>query len=66
MLCILAPITLILLTSLSNLNVVSLSKNVSSSIGVFVMLFLISIAVGLFILNNYIMRDYEYLEKDYF
>ena len=66
MLCILSPIALISLTSLSELRRINLSENLSSSIGIVVLLFFISIAVALLILNNDRMKNYQYLEKEPF
>lgn len=66
MLCILSPVMLILLTSLSSLNMINLSETGSSSIGITILLILVSIGVGLFIINSYLMKEYEFLEKEYF
>lgn len=66
MLCIVAPIALIILTLLANQNLINLSEDASNSIGVAILLILISIAVALFIINDHLMKEYEFLEKEYF
>ena len=66
LLCILSPVTLMILTSLTDLNLIGISENLANGIGIAVMLILILLAISLFIINNSFMSDYNYLEKDYF
>lgn len=66
MLCIISPIALITLTSLVDLNLINISNNIASSIGIVVMLILVSIAVGIFITNSSYMSEFDYLEKENF
>lgn len=66
MLSIVSPIILIILTSLTDLNLIGISKDTASGLGIAAMLILISMAVGLFIFNGSLMSDDDYLEKEYF
>lgn len=62
MLCIISPITLILLGGFSDLGI--LSEAVGVAIGLFVLFTLVATAVALFILNGMPLLKYEYLEKE--
>lgn len=66
LLSILSPVILIVLTSLVNFNLTNMSENTASGIGIAVMLVFISLAVGLFIINNSFMSEFDYLEKEVF
>ncbi len=66
MLCILAPVTLITLTSLAEKGYNGLTENLASGLGVSILLILVSIAVALFILSGSFIKDYDFLEKEDF
>ena len=65
-LCILSPITLILLAGVSDMAGSGLSENVAAGIGVGVLFGLVAIAVAMFISCGARMRDFEFLEKEPF
>ncbi len=63
-LCILSPITLILLAGVSGMAGSGFSENAAAGIGVGVLLGLAVIAVAMFISCGARMRDFEFLEKE--
>lgn len=65
-LCIISPIALIVLGAASQNPKYGLSENVASGIGMIVLLFLVTIAVAVFILCGSKLSSYKYLEKEMF
>ena len=65
-LCILSPITLILLGGFAETGMWELSENVAAAAGLTVLLALVGAAIGLFIPNGLALSRYAYLEKEYF
>lgn len=65
-LCILSPITLILLAGVSSMAGSGLSENAAAGIGVGVLLGLVAVAVSIFISCGACMRDFEFLENEPF
>lgn len=63
-LCILSPVTLILLAALSEYGKVPLSEKAAGSLGVTVLLLMIAAAVCLFVTEGFKLRRYEYLERE--
>ena len=63
LLCILSPITLLLLSGVAESRFISISEDVAGGIGVGVLLFLIAIAVAIFIPSGLKMEKYRFIEK---
>lgn len=66
MFCVFSPVPLLILLSLARLNLIPMSLNVASTIGVIVLLIIVSISVGLFIYTGSILKAYEKLEYEDF
>lgn len=65
-LCILAPITLISLSIWQEANPIAISENVAVSIGIFVLFFLVFIAIILFITYSMKLSKFKYLDEEAF
>lgn len=65
-LCVISPITLILLAGLSDTGVFRLAENAAAAIGLAVMLVLVAAAVAIFIVTGLRSKEYEFLEKEPF
>lgn len=63
-LCILSPVTLILLAALSEYDKIPLSEKGAASLGVTVLLLMVAAAVCLFVTEGFKLRRYEYLENE--
>lgn len=63
-LCILSPITLILLAGLSDCGVLSLHENGVAGIGLITLILFVAVAVAIFITCGMKTERYEYLEKE--
>lgn len=63
-LCIISPITLILLGGLCDAGVLAISENAAGAIGMITLFILVAIAVALFIICGAKTEKYEYLEKE--
>lgn len=66
LLCIVSPICLIILATLSEAPLALMAENIASGIGLIVLFLIISTAVGLFIYSGIEESPYSYLEKEYF
>ncbi len=64
MLCILSPVTLILLGGAQELGLTALTENQAGGVGVAVLLLLVGCAVALFVTCGLRAAPYEYLEKE--
>ena len=64
MLCILSPIVLLLLGTMSEMPNYHISENTAAGIGICVLIVLIAIAVMIFILCGMKTKKYEFLEKE--
>lgn len=65
LICILSPITLIILAELSEYKNL-LSENLAGGMGVITLLLLVAIAVSLFLISGNKTKEYEFLEKEPF
>lgn len=65
-LCILSPITAILLSTMAGTGVLAISEDAASGIGAIVLLVLVAIAVIIFILKGIHYGKYDYLERENF
>lgn len=63
-LCIISPITMILLGGISEYKVINITENIAGAIGLAVLLLLVAIAVLIFIQTGMELQKYEYLEKE--
>lgn len=63
-LCIVSPITLILLGGLSDRKIIGISENAAGGIGLITLIILVAAAVALFITCGAKTEKYEYLEKE--
>lgn len=63
-LCILSPVTLIVLGALSEYGRAPIPENVAGGLGVTVLLLFIAAAVGLFVTEGFKLHRYEYLETE--
>ncbi len=61
--CIISPVTLIVLSELSEYGVIKLKEKFSESIGVSMLLIIVSIATVLFIIYGLKLSKYEYMEE---
>ena len=64
MLCILAPIVLLMLGAMSEMPDYHISENAAAGIGICVLIVLIAIAVTIFILCGMKTKKYEFMEKE--
>lgn len=64
LLCIVSPITLLILGMVSEMN--NLNEDLLCGIGVVVLILLVAIAVTLFVLSGFKLNKYEYLDKKAF
>ena len=64
LMCILSPVTLIVLASAQEAGVIPLTENQAAGIGLVVLLLLVGGAVALFVTRGLYMEKYEYLEKE--
>ena len=64
MLCILSPIVLLMLGTMSEMPNYHISENAAAGIGICVLIVLIAIAVTIFILCGMKTKKYEYMEKE--
>ena len=65
-LCIISPVTLILLAGMSEVQRFPISGNAAAGIGLCVMLVLLAVAVSIFLRANADVRDYHFLEEEPF
>lgn len=65
-LCILSPISLLILGAISEVSEYGLEDNVAGGIGMIVLLLLVAMAVALFISSGRKTAGYDYLEKEIF
>ncbi|MCH5345243.1 MAG: helix-turn-helix domain-containing protein [Acetatifactor sp.] len=63
-LCILSPVSLILLTGMSEAGMIVLSEDLVGGVGVVVLLLLIAVAVAIFIINGIHYSKNDYLEQE--
>lgn len=64
LLCIISPITLLILGMISEMN--NLNEDLMRGIGVVVLILLVAIAVSLFVVSGFKLNKYEYLDKKAF
>ena len=64
MLCILSPITLILLSMAQEERLIALSEDQAAGIGILVLMLMIGAAVGLFVYYGMKLNRFEYIEKE--
>lgn len=65
-LCVLSPIVLILLSSMSDEKTFGISENAAAGIGLCVLLVMVAIAVAIFLMCSSSVSSYEFLEKEPF
>lgn len=65
-LCVLSPVTLILLGGYAELTDAGMTENLAGGLGVAVLLALVAIAVGIFITTGMRLNQYQYLEEESF
>ncbi len=65
-LCIISPITLILLAAFSEVKEFSLTENVAAGIGLITTLLLVGIAVAIFVRSSSKLEEFNYIEKETF
>ena len=65
-LCILSPVTLILLSGMSERSRFGISENAAAGIGLCVLLVLVAIAVSIFLRTSAQVRDFKFLEDEPF
>ena len=65
-LCIISPVTLILLAAMSEVQRFPISGNAAAGIGLCVMLVLLAVAVSIFLRADADVRDYRFLEEEPF
>lgn len=65
-LCIISPITLLILSVMSNITKYNISENFASGIGIITIFILVAISVVVFILNGSKTSEFAYLEKEIF
>ena len=65
-LCIVSPVTLLLLSALSESGRFGISGNAAAGIGLCVLLVLVAVAVSLFLRTDADVRDYRFLEEEPF
>ena len=66
LLCIVSPVTLLLLAALSEVQRFPISGNAAAGIGLCVMLVLLAVAVSIFLRADADVRDYRFLEEEPF
>lgn len=66
MLCILSPMSLLVLLSLSKSDLITLPSNAASAIGIIILLVIIAISVALFVSAGFKLNSFEKLEYDNF
>ena len=66
LLCIVSPVTLLLLAAMSEVQRFPISGNAAAGIGVCVMLVLLAVAVSIFLRADADVRDYRFLEEEPF
>lgn len=66
LLCIVSPVTLLLLAAMSEVQRFPISGNAAAGIGLCVMLVLLSVAVSIFLRADADVRDYRFLEEEPF
>ena len=66
LLCIISPVTLILLAGMSEVQRFPISGNAAAGIGLCVMLVLLAVAVSIFLRADADVRDYRFLEEEPF
>ena len=64
MLCILSPITLIILEALTELKLIGMTEDMAAGAGLVALFMLVGPAVALFILSGMSMKKYEYMETE--
>jgi len=65
-LCVISPITLIMLAAMSEHRRFHISENMASGVGLIVLLVLVAAGVAIFMICGADVRDYEFLEKEPF
>ena len=66
LLCIVSPVTLLLLAAMSEVQRFPISGNAAAGIGLCVMLVLLAVAVSIFLRTDADVRDYRFLEEEPF
>ena len=66
LLCIISPVTLLLLAAMSEVQRVPISGNAAAGIGLCVLLVLLAVAVSIFLRADADVRDYRFLEEEPF
>ena len=66
LLCIVSPVTLLLLAAMSEVQRFHISENAAAGIGLCVLLVLLAVAVSIFLRADADVRDYRFLEEDPF
>ncbi len=66
LLCIVSPVTLLLLSAMSEVQRFPISENAAAGIGLCVMLVLLAVAVSIFLRADAEVRDYRFLEEEPF
>ena len=66
LLCIVSPVTLLLLAAMSEVQRFPISENAAAGIGLCVLLVLVAVAVSIFLRTAAAVRDYRFLEEEPF
>ena len=66
LLCVLSPVTLLLLTAMSESARFSISENAATGIGLCVLLVMVAVAVSIFLQTAAAVREYKFLEEEPF
>ena len=66
LLCVVSPVTLLLLSAMSEAQRFPISENAAAGIGLCVMLVLVAVAVSIFLRADADVRDYRFLEEEPF
>lgn len=66
LLCVISPVTLLLLSAMSEAQRFPISENAAAGIGLCVMLVLLAVAVSIFLRADAEVRDYRFLEEEPF
>ncbi len=66
MMCILSPIPLLLLSGLSEYQIIEMSEDMAGGFGSAIMIIMIAMAVAIFVLNGMKLEPFEFFEKEQF